>query len=454
MSFVSTAPTSSEWTGGSGLWRLLILFAPDIARRGVSRVLGHAVTIGRGATTDAHFGLDDAEASRVHARLERSGEGGRWQIADAGSRNGTFVDGRKITEPLELTGGNVIRIGAHVLLLQFLSAEDCDVMVAAPLDRRTLLGDSIGMMRVRLDIRTIGPSNRPVLVLGETGVGKELVAAELHRASKRTGPFVAVNCAALPENLVESELFGHAKGAFTGAAGKSDGLFGQAHGGTLFLDEIGEMPIALQPKLLRALATGEVRGVGETEARTVDVRVVAATNVDLAGAIDGGGFRADLYSRLMGAIVRIPPLRERRDDVLPLVHHFLGAAGRPLAIDPGAAEALAIHSWRFNVRELEQVVHRAALDLNEETPLRVEHLPPEIGGPIADRSQRPADAPPVLPLPLRVRRDAQPDAEGLREVLRHFGGNVAHVADYFGKDRRQVYRWAEQLGVEMGDYRE
>ncbi len=453
MTMASTAPSNLDGSAGAGAWRLVVLASPDAGKVGDSKVLSAAhLVVGRAEPGPDRFSLEDGEVSRAHARVERPDPEGRWRIIDLESRNGTFVNGERIGER-ELAAGDVVRVGAHVLLLQYLSAADCQVLVAAPLERGRLRGDSVGMMRVRLDIRTVGRSARPILVLGETGVGKELVAAEIHRVSGRSGKLVAVNCAALPENLVESELFGHVKGAFTGATGTSHGLFGEADGGTLFLDEIGEMPLPLQAKLLRALATGEVRGVGEKEPRHVDVRVVAATNVDLEAAIDRGTFRADLYSRLMGSTVRVPPLRERKEDVLPLAQHFLRAADREGVIGVDAAEALVVHRWRFNVRELEQVVHAAALKMPEGAALDLDVLSAELCAPLLARRGPPSAAGAALPLPLRVRRDAVPSGPDLEEVLRHFDGNVAQVAEYFGKDRRQIYRWAERLGVDVEAFR-
>jgi transcriptional regulator with GAF, ATPase, and Fis domain len=312
------------------------------------------------------------------------------------------------------------------------------------------------MCELRERVRTVARAAVPVLILGETGVGKELVAGEVHRESGRRGPFVAVNCAALPAELVESELFGHVKGAFTGATGESKGLFGEADGGTLFLDEIGEMPFALQAKLLRALATGEVRAVGAATARTVDVRVVAATNVLLDAAVEEKRFRGDLHARLLGSVVPVPPLRERRADILVLVDHFLAAEGCAVEPTPDAAEALLVHRWPYNVRELEQIVRAAAPDAREAGALGLDQLPPPLRAPLAARTGPKATPPPPaeLPILLRVRRDGTPNADELREVLTHFEGNVAQVAAYFGRDRRQVYRWAERLGVELAAFRD
>ncbi len=216
-------------------------------------------------------------------------------------------------------------------------------------------------------VRKVAPYRTTVLVLGEAGVGKELVSQAIHRESPRAdGPFVAVNCGAIPEALLESELFGHVKGAFTDATSDRRGLFEAAHGGTLFLDEIGELPLHLQVKLLRALQEGEIRRVGDTSPRAVDVRVVAATSRDLGAMVEEGTFRQDLLYRLDVLTVRIPPLRERRDDIGPLVAHFVTRTNARLGtaiegVSPEAMEVLRAYDWPGNVRELENTIEHAAV---------------------------------------------------------------------------------------------
>jgi transcriptional regulator with GAF, ATPase, and Fis domain len=297
-----------------------------------------------------------------------------------------------------------------------------------------------------------------VLVLGETGVGKELVARELHRASGREGAFVPVNCAAIPEQLAESELFGHVAGAFTGAGARSDGLFVSADGGTLFLDEVGELPPVLQPKLLRALATGEVRAVGAAAARRVQVRVVAATWRDVVADTDG--FRRDLLARLAGWTIPVPPLRDRRDDLLPLAAGVLAAQPGAPALSASAAEALLLHDWPRNVRELEQVVAAAAVRAGPAGVIGLEHLPEalatrvtardagDVAGPDAAASREA-----VPPLELLVDRTATPDEPTLRMVLERLDGNLVKVAELFGRDRKQIYRWLERYGLDAESFR-
>jgi transcriptional regulator with PAS, ATPase and Fis domain len=232
----------------------------------------------------------------------------------------------------------------------------------------SVVGRSEGLVEVFRVIERVADTNCTVLITGESGTGKELVARAVHQSSSRTrAPFVAVNCGAIPENLLESELFGHAKGAFTGAYTAKTGRVGQAQGGTLFLDEIGELPLLLQVKLLRILQSREYSPVGDTRVMTADVRIVAATNIDLEQAVRDGTFREDLYYRLNVIHVNVPPLRERNGDVAILTEHFLQKArertGRQnvTAISPGAVTLLEQYNWPGNVRELENTIERAVL---------------------------------------------------------------------------------------------
>ncbi|OXX68971.1 nitric oxide reductase transcription regulator [Vibrio sp. V19_P1S1T109] len=230
-----------------------------------------------------------------------------------------------------------------------------------------IIGSSASMLAMKADLEVVAPSNFNILIHGETGVGKELVARTLHQLSARKRqPLIYVNCAAIPENLVESELFGHVKGAFTGAERHRLGKFALADGGTLFLDEIGELPLAAQSKILRALQNNEIQPVGQDHVQTIDVRILAATNRDLKQEVEAGRFRADLYHRLSVYPVHIPPLRERNGDVTLLAGYFLEQARRKLGItqlkiDPNALAGLLNYSWPGNVRELEHVINRAAL---------------------------------------------------------------------------------------------
>jgi DNA-binding NtrC family response regulator len=239
--------------------------------------------------------------------------------------------------------------------------------------------ESPAMRRVVADAAVVAPSSAAVLLTGESGTGKEVVARLIHRWSPRAdGPLVAANCAGLPESLIESELFGHAKGAFTGAEKDRRGFFRAAHGGTLFLDEIGELPLHLQPKLLRALESSEITPVGSDTPVKIDTRLVAATNRNLAEAVAEGRFRDDLYYRINVVELAVPPLGERRDDVLPLARQFAAQfAGAPVRLSPQAIQGLLAYTWPGNVRELRNAVQRACLLCRGDVILP-EHLPPKI----------------------------------------------------------------------------
>jgi len=309
-----------------------------------------------------------------------------------------------------------------------------------------LFGRSGGMLAVYKQIALACGADAPVLVMGETGTGKELVARAIHRNGARAArPFVPVNCGALPEGLLESELFGHVRGAFTGAVADKRGLFEEARGGTLFLDEIGEMSKSLQVRLLRALELGEVRPVGSARATTVDTRVIAATHRDLERAVREGGFREDLFYRLHVFVIRVPPLRERREDIPLLAAHFLAgfaARGRgAAALTPAAVAALATHDWPGNVRELENTLARLVAEARGGT-IDVPDLPPSF-------RERPA----ALEEPLFTGLPSLEELEKryLRHVLAEVRGNRSRAAEVLGIDRRTLYRMAERFGIELGD---
>jgi DNA-binding NtrC family response regulator len=309
-----------------------------------------------------------------------------------------------------------------------------------------LVGRSAGMLAVYKQIALACASDAPVLVTGETGTGKELVARAIHRHGPRSArPFVPVNCGALPEGLLESELFGHVRGAFTGAVADKKGLVEQASGGTLFLDEVGEMSQALQVRLLRALEQGEVRPVGAVRVLKVDARVIAATHRDLERAAAEGSFRADLFYRLNVFSVRVPPLRERREDVPLLVQHFLSAfsaRGRPTtSLTPAAVAALSAQPWPGNVRELENTLERLVVETRGAT-IDVADLPP------AFRETR---APLETPLFSGLPTLAEVEKRYLRHVLAEVRGNRSRAAEVLGIDRRTLYRMAERFSIDLGE---
>ena len=274
------------------------------------------------------------------------------------------------------------RIARNALQTRALQAEN--VILRKQIDEcygfDQIVGESAPMRALLDEVRKIADSRSNVLLLGETGTGKELFARAVHaQSSRRDQPFVPINCSAIPENLIESELFGYHRGAFTGAAGAKSGLFEEADGGTVFLDEIGELDQRLQSKLLRVIDDREIRPLGSTQSRRVDLRFVAATNLDITAAVAGGGFREDLYYRLNVITLRMPPLRARREDIPLLVARFIeqfaGELGKPLAtVDPEALRILQSHTWPGNVRELRNIVERVAL-IAEGSVLLPEHIP-------------------------------------------------------------------------------
>jgi two-component system response regulator HydG len=305
-----------------------------------------------------------------------------------------------------------------------------DTVVASIRHTTQVVAESPAMKAVLLRVRDFADADAPVVILGESGTGKEVLARALHANSpRRDRPFVAVNVAALPADLLESELFGHARGAFTGATSEKEGLFEAASGGTLFLDEIAEMPLPLQPKLLRAVQEGEVRRVGDTRTFGVDVRLVCATHRDLDAYVERGLFREDLYYRLKVLVLSVPPLRERREDLLPLARSLLASEKRPASDFSAAAEKLLLgYRWPGNVRELGNVVkHGAALARGGE--VRPEHLPEEV----RNGTGRRRTPPELRPL-------ADVEREHVRRVLELCGGNQVEAARVLQVGRSTLWR--------------
>ena len=313
-----------------------------------------------------------------------------------------------------------------------------------------LLGDSAALQEVKRVTDRVAPTPATVLITGESGTGKELVARRLHlKSERREAPFVKINCAAIPEGLLESELFGHEKGAFTGAASRKPGRFELADHGTLFLDEIGEMPLASQPKLLSAIQEGLFYRVGGTRTVSVDVRLVAATNRDLREEVRAGRFREDLFYRLNVVPVLLPPLRERREDIPALVDCFARRFGQRFArpgarFGPAAVAALSAHDWPGNIRELENAVERALL-LSERSELEVEDLPPEYRREVAPGQI----ARHGVPLKERIRSATrQLEREAIVEALELTRGNVTQAARRLGLSRRGLQLKMRELDID------
>ncbi len=335
-----------------------------------------------------------------------------------------------------------------------------------------LVGASAAMRRVDAALDRLATQDVSILIAGESGTGKELVARSLHEGSARAaGPFVALNCGAIPESLIDSELFGHAKGAFTGATADRPGVFVEADGGTLFLDEIGDMPIGVQARLLRVLQEGEVRAVGSSNVRQVDVRVIAATHVDLGVAVEQGRFRQDLFYRLNVVVLEVPPLRDRLDDVPLLAAHFLRkhADKSPPSIAPDALEAMLSYAWPGNVRELENaIMHAIALHhpvtAVDGDAIGLAELPVQIGSPKGKHVSRGGGLAPTgfffgadeeLPQLTEAKRQASAQFERayLREVMERAKGSVSEAARLAGLDRTNFRRLLQRHSIDPAGFK-
>lgn len=412
-----------------------------------------SVVIGRGSERRAErngaellLRVPDRWMSSRHARLEPSF--GRWVLFDSDSKNGTFVNGQP-TKRAVLADGDILELG-HTLLVfcervPMAPGDPAQVdLERAPVEHPGLATLSPDYNRELARLRQVAGSTVSVLIEGESGTGKEVLARAVHGLSGRTGQFIAVNCGAVPANLVESELFGYRKGAFSGATEDRVGLVRSADNGTLFLDEIGDLPPASQAALLRVLQEREVMPVGGTRPVPVDVRVIAATHRDLDSMIAEGLFRHDLFARLAGFRIEVPPLCERRADLGLLIglmydRHF-PSDGAGIEID--AARLLFRYPWPLNVRELEQALTTAAV-LAAAGPVMVSHLPDTV------RSGRPPGT--VRAQPLSAADEAQ--REALSAAMREHRGNISAVARAMAKDRKQIQRWIKRFAIDPGQFR-
>jgi transcriptional regulator with PAS, ATPase and Fis domain len=404
-------------------------------------MLQQRLDLGRGLHADFPCLPQDRLMSRLHARLARM-PNGRYGICDLGSTNGTWVNGSRLRPGLthKLQDGAVIMLGSQVFVFRRATDEQLEALQEDARDPFALMPTrSPAMAMLARKLRLFARTSVDVLLTGETGVGKEVHAEALHRVSGRTGAFVTINCAAIPQHLLESELFGYARGAHSTAVRPKPGLFEQAEGGTLFLDELGEMPPAAQSKLLRFLQSREVLSLGTTRPRALNVRVVAATHRTTA---EQGlpGLRHDLAARLGPAPVSLPPLRDRVEDVGSLASFFLRSPR--LCFEPEAYLALFLHTWRGNVRELSKVLQVAqAFAPGEDAVLAREHLPVEIAGRVA---------PPAPPQPVCRQR---PSREELETLLSRHHGRVAKVARELGRQRTLVWRWMREHQLAVDQYR-
>ncbi|HEV2135806.1 MAG TPA: sigma-54 dependent transcriptional regulator [Terracidiphilus sp.] len=388
--------------------------------------------------------LEDLKNAGVSAPVVMMSGQAHIEMAVRATRLGAldFLEKPLSTEKLLVTLDNALK-------LTRLESENRDLR--ARVGKHTLVFEGQTMRRVMAQIERVAMSETRVCIYGETGTGKELVARTLHEKSNRSaGPFVTLNCAAVPAELIESELFGHEKGSFTGAAQRHAGKFEQAHRGTLFLDEIGDMPVAMQAKLLRVLEEGEVERIGSDKPLTVDVRVIVATHRNLAQLVESGGFRRDLYHRVVVFPLELPPLRQRREDLPALVDHFVRQVSaqngwKPTLFAPSAIEALQEYAWPGNIRELRNVVERLLLLAGAEVTADDVRLALPSVAPSAA-----AAAPSTLEdgAPLAQRVLAFERATVLAELNRH-QRNMTQTARALGLERSHFYKKCQQLGIDL-----
>lgn len=384
--------------------------------------------------------IPDSWMSKRHARIVLDAQPVR--VEDLGSKNGTLVNGQAIGDS-PLASDDVIEIGCT--FLSFIVVPDCDVCDAVTLEsavsqqERGMATILPSLRRQVGQLKKIARSKASVIVHGESGTGKELMAQAIHTTSERTGPFVAVNCAAISESLLESELFGHRRGAFSGALNDRKGLVETSSGGTLFLDEIGELSAKGQASLLRVLQQQEVMPVGANQPIAIDLRVVAATHRDLLADVASGVFREDLYGRLSTFVMTVPPLRERVPEFGSIMASLL--AQSPTSVErlcfaPPAARAILQYGWPRNIRELEKCLSSAAVLADDR--IELEHLSHQV---------RTAPAAPVI-----KDDDAKLHAE-LVTLLREHSGNVTQVGNALGKKRQQIQKWCKRLKIDPKQFR-
>jgi transcriptional regulator with PAS, ATPase and Fis domain len=413
--------------------------SPALSARARLQIVGDELALGRraegGAGAANEVVLEDGLISGRHARVVR-GAGG-YDLEDLGSKNGTWVDNVRVEGRTRLRDGALVFLGNHVAVFRMVSAIELEAIKAelvAPLGPVATASPALAVACDRL--RRLAESEGELFIIGETGVGKEVYARAVHQASKRKGRFVAINCGAIPRELVESELFGYRAGAHSTAHQAKVGLIEEAEGGTLFLDEIGEMTPEAQIKILRFLQDRELTPLGATRPRRMDVRIIAATNRTAAGAGKGpAGLRDDIVARLGAAPIHLPPLRNRIEDLGALCAHFLD--GKRVVFEQPAFRALSLHTWPLNVRELEKIVTTAAVLTGGTKPIALRDLPEPIAKAIA------------VPAAPGARRPSgpSPTPAQLEELLRRYEGNVADVSRELGKHRAAVWRWIKKFGL-------
>jgi DNA-binding NtrC family response regulator len=387
------------------------------------------------------FVVKDRLMSAQHASITLADHG--WELTDLGSTNGSLVDGVIAQPKVKLKDGSLFVVGGQAAVFRLLNDAEMSAIqaeLARPLGPVPTCNPEFAIRCSTL--RKLAETEGEVLLTGETGVGKEIYATAIHQVSGRKGKFVAVNCAALPRELVESELFGYLRGAHSQAVASKQGIIEEAEGGTLFLDEIGDMAPELQTKLLRFTQDRMLIPVGGTRPRRIDVRILAATSRTAPPTSGSSGLRHDLAARLGAEPIRIPPLRERMEDLGALCAYILGDKLRPLEVM--ALQALCIHNWPGNVRELEKVISTAEALSRGSERISLEHLPQAIAaGPWRIKSA-----------PAGRATRPPPTAIELEELMRRFKGNMQRVARELGRKPALIYRWAKRFNLNVDSYRE
>ncbi|MBX2812393.1 MAG: sigma 54-interacting transcriptional regulator [Myxococcales bacterium] len=420
------------------------MYSPDSAAIGRGYNLSNeSWTIGR--AVDGVGQIADDALSRSHVRITPEA-GAVYLVEDLGTSNGTFINGLRIEDKTPLEVGSVLAVGETLMVMDASPPRDSmpardDIVAEIP----EIVGDSLVAARLRHSIATIAPISASVLLLGPTGSGKEVAARAIGRLSHRKGPFVPVNCAAIPNELAEAELFGYTRGAFTGATSDHEGYFSQANGGTLFLDEVGDLPEPVQAKLLRVIETNEIQRLGDHVRSSLELRVIAATHKNL----DAVGFRKDLFARLGEWVLNIPSLAERKTDILTLFTHFLQTKASP-PFTFAFAEALLLYHWPMNVRELRTLALRLSNLHTHTRCLDVEDLPELLLDTLEHRFEED---------PITNRRDTDPfevrapPKTELEQLLAAAHGNVSQAAHDYGCHRNQLYRWLRRRNIDPRVFR-
>jgi len=429
--------------------KLVVVAGPD---EGLELALNDVVLVGTDETCTLR--LTDPTVSRKHAYVAVTS--GRIVVRDGGSTNGTKLGDTRVVEA-QVQLGAVLTLGDTAIAIhpRWYTRE---VAPSAARAFGDLTGTSVAMREAFARLERVAPTEVAVLIEGETGTGKELAARSIHAASaRRDGPYVVFDCTSIPHNLAESELFGHKEGAFSGAVSDRAGAFARAHGGTICLDEIGELPLDLQPKLLRVLETGELRAVGEDAHRKVDVRLISATNRDLHAEAAAGRFRSDLLYRLEVVRVRLPPLRHRPDDIPLLVAHFLqGRIPDGDCVEGENLQRLMSYSWPGNVRELRNSIERAiALSGTEggQPPFAslVFNLGPSPASPVTIGGSYPGIASPMPYKQAKAQLLASFDRVYLETLLERHHGNVSKAAESAGLSRKHLYSLIQRANGDDSD---